>query len=170
MGEAGDAANLGPMRRLLTGGIVTAILIFAAAVGVTAYSALHAPVQLQNNNLTPENCSPGPCADLQGYTIWISNVSLNATEVSMTVKFRNSSGATHAAPEDLQLIDASRHVSGPVTDSPGCAAFTRHDFNNGATYGPLNLCFTVTNTTRPFTLHWAPNIGLFCCETDIKIT
>ena len=158
------------MRRVLTGGIVIFILIFAAAVGVTAYSALHAPVPLQNSNLTPENCSPGPCADVQGFTIWISNVNVSANQVTMSLKFHNSNPATHVAPDDLQLIDASRHVSGPAFDLSGCPTWTRHDFKNGATFGPFPVCFTVTNTNRPFTLHWSPQVGLFCCEKDITIT
>jgi hypothetical protein len=88
----------------------------------------------------------------------------------MTVKFRNSSAATHASPEDLQLIDASRHASGLVTDSPGCKTWTRHEFNNGAMFGPIDVCFRVNNATPPFTLRWSPDLGLFCCETNITIT
>ena len=159
------------MRRLLTVGAAAVGLFVAAVVGVTAYQALHAPPQVSNNGaLTPENCSPGPCADVQGFTLWISDVSVNGDLVSMQVKFRNSSPSTHASPEDLQLIDASRHVSGLVTDSTGCNSWTRHDFNNGATFGPINVCFRVSNATRPFTLRWSPDLGLFCCETDIRLT
>ena len=159
------------MRRLLTVGAAAVGLFVAAVVGVTAYQALHAPPQIPNNSaLTPENCSPGPCADVQGFTLWISDVSVNGDLVSMQVKFRNSSPSTHASPEDLQLIDASRHVSGLVTDSTGCNSWTRHDFNNGATFGPINVCFRVSNATRPFTLRWSPDLGIFCCETDIRLT
>ncbi|HEY4888614.1 MAG TPA: hypothetical protein VIJ58_08550 [Candidatus Dormibacteraeota bacterium] len=159
------------MRRLLTVGAAAVGLFVAAVVGVTAYQALHAPPQVSNNSaLTPENCSPGPCADVQGFTLWISDVSVNGDLVSMQVKFRNSSPSTHASPEDLQLIDASRHVSGLVTDSTGCNSWTRHEFNNGKTFGPINVCFRVSNATRPFTLRWSPDLGLFCCETDIRLT
>lgn len=158
------------MRHVLTGGLVAACLIVAAVIGVTAYSALHAPLQLSNTNLKPENCSPGPCADLQGFTIWVSDVNVNGNLVSMTVKFQNSSAATHVSPEDLLLIDTSRHVSGLVTDTADCPKWTRHDFNKGATFGPVNICFSVTSATPPFTLHWSPVIGVFCCEKDIKIT
>jgi len=159
------------MRRLLTVGAAAVGLFVAAVVGVTAYHALHAAPQVSNNSaLTPENCSPGPCADVQGFTLWISDVNVNGDLVSMQVKFRNSSPSTHASPEDLQLIDASRHVSGLVTDSTGCNSWTRHDFNNGATFGPINVCFRVSNATRPFILRWSPDLGLFCCETDIRLT
>ena len=88
----------------------------------------------------------------------------------MQVKFRNSSPSTHASPEDLQLIDASRHVSGLVTDAPNCSSWARHEFSHGATFGPMNICFRVINAARPFILRWSPDLGLFCCETDIKLT
>jgi hypothetical protein len=159
------------MRRLLTVGAAAFGLFVAAVVGVTAYQALHAQPQVSNNGaLTPEKCSPGPCADVQGFTLWISNVNVDGDLVSMQVKFRNSSPSTHASPEDLQLIDTSQHVSGLVTDSTGCNSWTRHEFNNGATFGPINVCFRVSNATRPFTLRWSPDLGLFCCETDIRLT
>jgi hypothetical protein len=158
------------IRRLLTVGAVAVGLFVAAVVGVTAFQALHAPQQVSNNGaLTPENCSPGPCADVQGFTLWISDVKVDGDLVSMHVKFRNASPSTHASPEDLQLIDASRHVSGLVTDSTGCNSWPRHEFNNGATFGPINVCFRVSNATRPFILRWSPDLGVFCCETDIRL-
>ena len=87
----------------------------------------------------------------------------------MQVKFRNSSPSTHASPEDLALIDTSRHVSGLVTDTPGCNTWTRHEFNNGATFGPINVCFRVYNVARPFIVRWTPDLGIFCCEKDIRL-
>jgi hypothetical protein len=159
------------IRRFLVAGAVVAGLVVAAIVGATAYQAWKTPVQVTNNgNLTPENCSPGPCVELKGFTLWVSDVKFEGDLVRMTVKFRNSSSATHASPEDLTLIDASRHASIPVTDVQDCKSWTRHDFRNGATYGPLDICFRVSNTTRPFILHWTPDLGPFCCETSLKIT
>ncbi|HEY8863470.1 MAG TPA: hypothetical protein VIO37_04805 [Candidatus Dormibacteraeota bacterium] len=159
------------IRRFLLVGAVVGGLVVAAFVGAAAYQALRAPVHVtDNSNLTPENCSPGPCADLKGFTLWVSDIKFDGDLVSMTVKFRNSSTATHASPEDLQLIDASRHVSIPITDLPGCKTWTRQEFHNGATFGPIDICFRVTNTTRPYILHWTPDLGPFCCETNLKIT
>jgi hypothetical protein len=159
------------MRRLLTYGAVLAGLVVAAIVALAAFQALNmAPQRSGSGGLAPENCSPGPCADVQGFNLWITNVKVTGNLVSMTVQFRNSSDATHASPEDLQLIDASRNTSGLVTDSPGCKTWTRHEFNNGATFGPIDVCFRVNNATPPFILRWSPDLGLFCCETDIKIT
>jgi hypothetical protein len=158
------------IRRLLTAGAIAVGLIVAAVVGVTAYQALHTPLQASSNtNLAPENCSPGPCTDVQGFTLWISNVTVEGDLVRMQVKFRNSSPSTHASPEDMQLIDSSRHASGLVTDAASCNTWSRHEFGNGATFGPIDVCFRVGNTTRPFILRWAPDLGLFCCETNIRI-
>src|ERR1700686_2317072 len=159
------------MRRLVA--VVAAAFAFVVAgfVGAAAYQSRHAPVPTPGDtSLAPENCSPGPCADVQGYTLWLSNISVNGDLVSMQVKFQNSSPSTHASPEDLQLIDASRHASGLVTDAPGCATWARHEFNNGATFGPISVCFRVSGATKPFVLKWSPGLGLVCCETDINIT
>jgi hypothetical protein len=145
-------------RRLLTLVGVFLGLIVAALVAGGAYMALKAPLTTQpNSNLEPDNCSPGPCANLNGYTIWISNVRVTNDVVHMTVKFQNSSSATHASPEDLTLIDT------------GCKSFTRHEFSGGSMYGPLDVCFRVSNAKPPFILHWTPDIGAFCCEKDITI-
>ena len=142
----------------------------AGVVALTAYQALRAPIPTSSSNtLTPENCTPGPCADVRSYTLWVSNVNVTGDLVSMQIKFQNSSTSTHASPEDLRLIDASRHSSGLITDAASCDTWTRHEFANGATFGPIDICFRVSSATRPFILKWSPDFGLFCCETDIRI-
>ena len=157
-------------RRILTALGVAVGLMVAAIIAAAAYTALKAPTQLNPNaNLAPENCSPGPCSNVQGYQIWISNVRLDNDVVRMTVKFKNSSTSTHASPEDLQLIDTGRRASNMITDSSGCNTFTRHDFNKGAYFGPIDVCFRVSNTTPPFILHWSPDLGAFCCQKDITL-
>jgi hypothetical protein len=159
------------MRRLVTVGAAALGLLVAAVVGVTAYESMRAPVPASSGaSLAPENCSPGPCTEVQGYTLWLSDINVNGDLVTMQVKFQNSSSSTHASPEDIQLIDASRHASGIVTDAPGCNTWTRHEFNNGATFGPIGVCFRISNPNRPFILRWSPDLGLFCCEKDINIT
>jgi hypothetical protein len=159
------------MRRLVTVGVAALGLLIAGVIGLAAYQSLHAPLPASSNtSLAPENCSPGPCADVQGFTLWLSDITVNGDLVTMNVKFQNSSPATHASPEDLQLIDASRHASGLVTDAPGCNTWTRHEFSNGATFGPISVCFRVSSATKPFIVKWSPDLGLFCCEKDINIT
>jgi hypothetical protein len=156
-------------RRLLTDAAVFVGLVLAGLVALVAYESLQTPPSNSSTNLTPENCSPGPCANVQGFTLWVSNVQIQGDLVTMQVKFQNSSPATHASPEDLQLIDSSRHSSGLVTGT-GCNSWTRHEFANGAYFGPIGVCFRVSSTIPPFTLRWSPDLGLFCCETDITIT
>src|SRR5438270_8169128 len=136
---------------------VFAGLIVAAVVAAGAYTALKTPLQASpNSNLALENCTPGPCKDLNGYTIWVSNVRLDNDVVRMTLKFKNSSPSTHASPEDVQLIDASRRGSPLITDASGCNTWTRHEFTKkGDIFGPINICFRVANTTQPFLLRWA---------------
>jgi|ERR1700674_4773819 len=158
-------------RRVLTSLGIFGGLIAAAVVAAGAYAALKAPVPaLPNTNLQPQNCSPGPCTSLGGYTLWVSNIHVDNDLVHMTVKFQNSSSSTHASPEDLQLIDASRRSSIPLSDVTGCNTWTRHEFTKrGETFGPIDICFRVTNTAAPFLLRWSPDEGAFCCETSLKL-
>src|SRR5437867_2684501 len=117
-------------RRVLTSLGVVVGLIVAALVAGAAYSALKAPLATSSNsNLNPENCSPGPCAEVNGYTLWVSKVRVTNDIVHLTVKFQNSSAATHASPEDLNLIDSGRRSSIPIANIAGCKTFTRHDFS-----------------------------------------
>lgn len=160
-------------RRLLVVSGVLGGLLIAAVIAYAAFVALKAPLSPGNPQgaTVTENCSPGPCANVQGYVLWISNVRLVNDVVHMTVKFQNSSSATHASPEDLQLIDSSRRSSIPLNDgTPECSSWTRHEFSqSGQTFGPINICFRVTNATPPYILRWSPDEGAFCCETDIRI-
>jgi hypothetical protein len=159
------------IRRLFTFLAIGIGLTLAAVVGVTAYQALHAPLQASSGTpLVPENCSPGPCVQVQGFTLWLAEIKVDGDLVTMQVRFKNSSPATHASPEDLTLIDASRHVSALITDAPGCKTWTRHEFNNGAIFGPISICFRVFNLARPFIVRWTPDLGLFCCEKEIRLS
>jgi len=88
----------------------------------------------------------------------------------MQVTYRNSSNSTHASPEDLTLIDSRRNSSSPVFDVPACTPWSRHEFNHGATYGPLTVCFRASTTAAPLVLRWSPDFGLVCCQTDIKLS
>ena len=159
-------------RRLLVYGAVAAALLVVLAVAVTAFLAMQIPFQGPTaGGATPAvNCSPAPCANVQGYTLWVSNLKVDGDLVSMQITYKNSSGATHASPEDLQLIDSKQHTSPLVTDAPGCQTWNRHEFNNGALFGPLSVCFRVSSAAPPLVLRWSPDLGLVCCRTDIKLT
>src|SRR3989442_13667737 len=117
-------------RRIVTSLGIVAGVIAASLVAAAAYTALKTPLSTSpNSNLTPENCSPGPCANLKEDKIWISDVHVENDLVRMTVRFQNSSTSTHASPEDLQLVDARRRASCLVTDPPTCASFMSHLLN-----------------------------------------
>jgi hypothetical protein len=157
--------------RIFIGVGVLAGVVAAVLIGMLAYQSLKVPLKPSTSGyLAPENCKPGPCANINGYKLWISNVRVEGTLVRMQVKFQNSSRSTHSSPDDMTMIDSARHSSPLVTDSADCQTWKRHDFNNGATFGPMDICFRVYNATPPFILHWAPDLGAFCCETDIKIS
>ena len=159
-------------RRLLKYGAVAAGLLIVVSVAIAAYLAMQVTFQgPTTSDATPSvNCSPAPCANVQGYTLWVTNLKQEGDLVSMQITFKNSSNATHASPEDLQLIDSTLHTSGLVTNAPGCQTWPRHEFNNGALFGPLNVCFRARTTVPPLVLRWSPDLGLFCCRTDIKLT
>ena len=159
-------------RRLLTYGAVAAGLAVVILVAAAAYGSLQVPFQAPtfSSPVPALGCTPAPCANLRGYTLWVTNLDVQANLVSMQIMFRNSSNSTHASPEDLVLIDSQRNSSRPTFDAPSCTPWSRHEFNHGATYGPLVVCFKASNTAPPLVLRWSPDFGLICCQTDIKLT
>ncbi|HEY3195513.1 MAG TPA: hypothetical protein VGK42_09790 [Candidatus Dormibacteraeota bacterium] len=157
--------------RILGYGALGAGLVVALAVGIAAFQSLQVPQESPSaSSPTPAvGCNPAPCANVRGYTLWVSNLNREADEVTMQITFRNSSQATHADPSDLELIDSARQPSHPDFSRPDCTQWSRHKFSDGAMYGPLTLCFKVTTTSPPLILRWSPDFGLFCCQTDIKL-
>ena len=159
-------------RRFLVYGGGAAALLLVLAAATAAFVAMQVPFQGPTAGApTPAvNCSPAPCANVQGYTLWVSDLSVDGDLVSMMITFKNSSAASHASPEDLQLIDSKQHSSGLVTDATGCQTWNRHEFNNGAMFGPLKVCFRASAPGAPLDLRWSPDFGLFCCQANIKLT
>jgi len=140
------------------------------AVGVAAFLSLQTPFQPSSTAPGSGTCTPKPCANVRGYILWISDLKVDAGLVTMQLTFRNSSPATHADPADLSLLDAQHQSSKAIHDAPGCSPWPRTDFNNGAGFGPVPECFRPATTTPPLTLHWTPDMGLFCCEADVVLT
>lgn len=140
-----------------------------ASLAVVAFIALAQGIAPGGAEATSLPCSPQPCLDVHDYTMWASNVRDADGIVRMEVTFRNSSAATHASPEDLQLVDASKQTSNAIQDVPGCSHWSRTEFSNGARFGPLTICFRPQSTASPLTLHWSPDLGLICCEATLKI-
>lgn len=159
-------------RRLLGYGAVGAALLLAVTVAVFAYQSLQVPFKAPtvSSPVPALGCTPAPCADLHGYTLWVTNLGVQGNLVTIQITFRNSSDSTHAAPEDLVLIDSERHQSNVVFDAPVCTPWSRHEFNKGATYGPVIVCFRPSTAASPLVLRWSPDFGLVCCQTDIKLS
>lgn len=146
-------------------------LLIAAVAAIAAFMSMQTSFQSPASS-TPVPalaCTPAPCASLQGYTLWVSHLTVAGDLVSMQLVFKNASDSTHASPEDLQLIDSKQHASGLVVNSPGCTTWDRHVFNGGAQFGPVSVCFRATSSDPPLILRWSPDFGLFCCQTEIKL-
>jgi hypothetical protein len=153
-------------------GAVAVGLLIAAVAAIAAFMSMQASFQspAASSPVPALACTPAPCANLQGYTLWVSNLAVSGDLVSMQLVFKNASDSTHASPEDLQLIDSKQHASGLVVNSPGCTTWDRHVFNGGAQFGPVSVCFRATSTDAPLILRWSPDFGLFCCQTEIKLS
>jgi len=87
-------------RRLLTYGAVAAGLAVVILVGAAAYGSLQVPFQAPtvSSPVPALGCTPAPCANLRGYTLWVTNLGVQGNLVSMEITFRNSSNSTHASP------------------------------------------------------------------------
>jgi hypothetical protein len=147
-------------------------LLIAAALAVAAFRAdqsLGRASPTGSAGTGSSACSPTPCADLQGYTLWVSNVRLEGRVVSLQILFRNASHSTHADPQDIQLVDSQQQRSGPIFDAAGCSHWSRTEFHNGAELGPLTVCFRPATLGPPLILRWSPDMGLFCCQTDVGL-
>jgi len=156
-------------RALLRYAGIGAAVVIVAAVGVAAFISLQTPFQLPTASPSSQPCSPQPCADIRGFILWVGDVKVDSGVVSMTLTFRNSSNSTHADPSEVQLVDSAGNPSEAIHDAPSCTAWPRTEFNNGAQFGPVPECFRPSSTSPPMRLHWAPDFGLFCCETDITL-
>lgn len=147
-------------------GVAVVVLVTAA---VAAFVSMQTPFQLPTASPSSQPCSPQPCADIRGFILWVGGVKVDSGLVTMTLTFRNSSNSTHVDPSDIQLLDSAGHSSNAIHDAPSCAAWPRTDFNNGAQFGPVPECFRPSSTSPPLKLHWTPDFGFFCCETDITL-
>jgi hypothetical protein len=156
-------------RRLLRyAGIAAAAFVVMGAAGA-AFLSLQTVYQPPTGGTPSLPCSPKPCANVQGYTLWVTDLKIEGGLVQMQLTFRNSSSSTHADPADIQLLDSQKHSSSPVYDAPGCTQWARTDFNDGARFGPVHECFRPAVTDAPLSIHWTPDMGFFCCDTVIAL-
>lgn len=143
-------------------------------VAVAAFSALKVPFDTNPNaGASSGPCDPQPCANVQGYTVWISDLHVESGDgprlVMMQLTFKNSSTSTHAAPDDFSLIDSQKNETQPIFYDPVCHRWPRTDFNHGAGFGPVPECFRPATTASPLKLHWTPDMGPFCCDIEIPL-
>ena len=137
---------------------------------VAAFLSMKVPFDVPTTTSQPSApCSPQPCANVRGFILWVTDVKTDDGLVSMQLKFQNNSAATHADPADIQLIESNGHPNQRVTDAANCTGWPRTEFNNGAEFGPVAECFRPASTSPPLKLHWEPDFGPFCCETEIRL-
>lgn len=156
-------------RRVLTFIAIGSAVVVVLGVAVAAFSSLKVPFDTNPNAGSSSGpCDPQPCANVQGYVVWVTDLHIENGLVSMQLRFKNSSTSTHAAPDDFSLIDNQKNESSPVYFEPDCHRWPRTDFNNGASFGPVPECFRPASTSPPLKLRWSPDLG-FCCETVISL-
>jgi len=154
--------------RLLRYAGIGAAAVVVIGVGTAAFISMQGQFELPTATPTSSPCSPEPCASLRGFTLWVSDLKVDAGLVSMQLTFRNSSNSTHADPEEIQLVDSQNRVASAV-EAPGCPAWARTEFNNGQQFGPVPECFQPASTIPPLSLRWNPDFGFFCCRVDIPL-
>ena len=142
-----------------------AVVLSVAAAAFLSLQTTFEPVTATKS----DPCSPTPCASVQGYKVWVSNFKIESGLVTMQLTFQNSSSSTHADPSDMQLLDAQETASSAVYDAPGCTHWPRTEFNNGAKFGPVPDCFRPRDLSGPVTMHWSPDMGLFCCDVEFNL-
>ena len=153
------------------------MVAFLAGLAVLAYVVFQsAAAHQQGGETTPAQgpqtqlaCSPAPCADVQGYQVWVTGLQPEGRRVTLDVSFQNSSSSTHADPSDFVLLDASGVPFRPIYDSADCRRWPRTEFANGERRGPFHLCFTPSSAAPPLKLRWSPDMGLFCCRAVIVL-
>lgn len=154
------------MRYAAIGGGLCVVL----GIAVVAFVSLKVPFDTSPSaGPSTMPCAPQPCANVDGYILWVTDLKTDGGLVSMQLRFQNSSSSTHADPTDISLTDSQKGDNAPVYDAPGCAHWPRTEFNKGASFGPVPECFRPATTSPPLSLHWTPDFGPFCCETVIAL-
>src|SRR5260370_42257652 len=129
--------------RLLRYGAISAAALVVLTLAVLAHRSLQLPSQappVASPLPAAGGCTPAPCADLRGYTLWVSNLDVKPDLVTMQITFRNASNSSHAAPEDFVLIDAERQMLPAVFDATACTSRSRHDLCHGPASLPVTTC------------------------------
>jgi hypothetical protein len=149
--------------------LIAATLVLTGAVLV----ALQVAASRQNAAVATSpsaGCSPQPCADAEGYVMYVHTVDVSPPIVHMEVSFRvTGRDSMHAEPADFILVDADQHRSRPIFDAAGCSGWPRTDIPDGTSFGPETVCFRPASTRSPLTLSWEPDLGLVVASFPVRI-
>ena len=155
------------MRAIVTGG--------AGFIGSHVADALVArgdEVHVVDNLATGSRQNPPSAAELHELDIRDEALEQLAGRLRPDVVFHLAAQADVGTSVERPTFDADVNVVGTARVLEAArAADARVVFTSsgGAIYGPVDLCFRVSNSNPPFILHWTPDLGAFCCEKDITI-
>jgi hypothetical protein len=146
------------MGRWLAAGAAALVVFVVVALVVLQSQAGRSVVTADSGR-----CSPQPCADANGFVVRVSDVSDQRPLVTMTVSFSvHGRTQARAGPGDFRLVDsAGRTYRAVLDDSAGCQQWQRTPIADGATLGPLPLCFQAVGATGPLKVRWSPVQGPF---------
>jgi len=109
-------------------------------------------------------CSPQPCANADGWNVYVSDLNKNAQSsippeagnvfVTMSVSFKNdTSQEQHANPTEFVLKD-STGVKHALTYTPACPTWEPVNLTKGASFGPRCVAFQAKAGDDALVLTW----------------
>jgi hypothetical protein len=147
--------------------VAAAALLVLAALGVIAFRALEPTAPRARDGSGPV-CAPKPCTAPSGFEVYVRNVNLASSRVTLDVSFTNNTQAggfeavsyRHTSVADFSLTAAGNKVK-PVVDA-GCPRWEEARVERGASAGPDKLCLPapVGGLTGAL-LEWTPDTGVF---------
>jgi hypothetical protein len=109
-------------------------------------------------------CSPQPCANADGWNVYISDLNKNAqsaitpaagnTYVTMNVRFRNDTNQEqHANPTEFVLKD-STGVKHSLSYTSNCPSWDPVNLTKGASFGPRCIAFQAKAGDNALVVTW----------------
>jgi hypothetical protein len=124
-------------------------------------------------------CSPQPCANANGWNVYVSDVNKNAqsatapeagnTYVTLNVRFKNDTAdEQHANPTEFVLRDSTgvKHSETWLGGAAGCDSWEPVNLTKGATFGPRCIAFQAKVGDNALVLTWTSVFR----DYDIKLT
>jgi hypothetical protein len=159
-------------RRLIIG--VGGLLLVLLAAGT--FAAME-PGRTRTAGTPGPVCAPRPCTELGGYELYVRNVNLTASHLTMDVSFKNNTPGggleavsfRHTSPMDFVLHYRSGDDRKPVFDA-GCPGWEESRIERGRGAGPDRLCFNVlASGLNGAELQWTPDIGVFSVTGSVPL-